>query len=126
MTGGGIQINQSALNLTVGRNFFDNRFIVSLGSSFDIPLQSNINQTIQFLPDVTAQWLINKTGSISATFFYRQNLDFLNGSSGNGLVTTRTGANVAYRKEFKHIGGSKGNRKKVVAESAPDSTKVSQ
>ncbi len=122
---GGFQINQSNLNLTVGRNFFDNRFIVTVGSTFDIPLQANIQQTIQFLPDVTAQWLINKTGSISATFFYRQNLDFLNGSSaGTGLVTTRTGANVAYRKEFNSAGQSRSKKKRVGIPVVQDATKL--
>jgi hypothetical protein len=125
VSNGGFQINQSNLNLTVGRNFFDNRFIVSVGSTFDIPLQSNIQQTVQFLPDVTAQWLINKSGTISATFFYRQNLDYVNGAAtGSGLVTTRTGANLAYRREFEHLTTPKGKKRKSGIAEKQDSTKI--
>jgi hypothetical protein len=117
---GGFQINSSNLNLTVGRNFFDNRFVVTVGSTFDIPLQSNIEQTIQFLPDVTAQWLRNKTGTISATFFYRQNLDFIGNTTAGGLVTTRTGANLAYRREFENLGGSRSKKKKAAGQASKE------
>ncbi|MEI6946595.1 translocation/assembly module TamB domain-containing protein [Paraflavisolibacter sp. H34] len=100
----GFNINQSNLNLTVSQPFFDNRFNITFGSTFDVPLQSNIQQTVQFLPDVTAEWLINKSGTIRASFFYRQNLDFIGGiSAGAGLRTKRTGANISYRREYDTI-----------------------
>jgi translocation-and-assembly-module (TAM) inner membrane subunit TamB-like protein len=105
---GGFSINQSNFNLTVGRAFFDDRFILTFGSTFDVPLQSTIQQTLQFLPDVTAEWLINKSGSIRATFFYRENLDFLTGNIGAGNPRTRrTGANMSYRREFNTLFGRK-------------------
>jgi hypothetical protein len=94
--------------------------VVTVGSTFDIPLQSNIEQTIQFLPDVTAQWLINKTGTISATFFYRQNLDFIGNTTAGGLVTTRTGANLAYRREFENLGGSRSKKKKAAGQASKE------
>lgn len=134
----GFNINQSNLNLSVGVPLFSDRFILTFGSTFDIPITSDIEQNIRFLPDVTAQWLINKSGSVRATFFYRQNLDFIGTSTatGTGLVTTRTGANISYRKEFDHIGKPKGKLKEKPANtpvtdstSAPtveDSTNVSQ
>jgi len=102
---------------------FSDRFILTFGSTFDIPITSDIEQNIQFLPDVTAQWLINKSGSVRATFFYRQNLDFIGMSTttGTGLVTTRTGANISYRKEFDNIGKPKG---KLKAKPATDSTSI--
>jgi hypothetical protein len=125
----GFDINQSNLNLSVGVPLFSDRFILTFGSTFDIPITSDIEQNIQFLPDVTAQWLINQSGSIRATFFYRQNLDFIgaNTANGTGLVTTRTGANIAYRKEFDNIGKSRGKlKKKSSAVSVQDSSKVNQ
>ena len=117
----GFNINQSNLNLSVGVPLFSDRFILTFGSTFDIPITSDIEQNIQFLPDVTAQWLINKSGSVRATFFYRQNLDFIGMSTttGTGLVTTRTGANISYRKDFDHIGKPKG---KLKTKPAMDST----
>jgi hypothetical protein len=115
----GFNINQTNFNISVGRAFFENRFVLTFGSTFDVPLQSDLAQNIQFLPDVTAEWLINKSGSIRATFFYRQNLDFFmpgGGSQATGSRTTRTGAGIAYRKEFDSIskflfGRKKGTRK---------------
>lgn len=127
-------IDQSNFNFSVGIPFFRERFIVTFGSTFDIPLQSSIQQTVQFLPDVNAQWLINKSGSIRATFFYRQNLDFISAlgtgtgaGASAGLVTTRTGANISYRKEFDYIVKKKGKLKKTAnKDAAADSSSASQ
>lgn len=98
-------INQTDVNLSVGKAFFDERFTVTFGSTLNVPLQNSLQQTVQFLPDVTAEWMINKSGTIRATFFYRQNLDFLGSGStaGNALRTTRTGAALSYRREFNSI-----------------------
>ena len=100
-------INQGNFNVTVGQSFFDDRFTISVGSTLDVPLQSqsSIQQTIQFLPDVTAEWLINKSGTIRATFFYRENLDFITGTQSSGAARSkRAGASLAYRKEFNKLG----------------------
>jgi hypothetical protein len=65
------------------------------------------------LPDVTAEWLINESGTIRASFFYRQNLDYLTSSSSGAARTKRTGASIAYRKEFDTLGEFfKGKKKK--------------
>jgi hypothetical protein len=128
-----LNINQSNFNISVGRAFFENRFILTFGSTFDVPLESDLQQNIEFLPDVTAEWLINKSGSIRATFFYRQNLDFFTAASqppgstsgATGSRTKRTGAGIAYRKEFDSISGFLFGRKKIKRKTAPaDSTVV--
>lgn len=93
-------INQSRFGVNVPISMFKDRFILTLGSTLDVPLQTTIQQNVQFLPDVTAEWLINESGSIRASFFYRQNLDYLTTSSTGAARTKRTGANIAYRKEF--------------------------
>jgi hypothetical protein len=79
--------------------------------------------------------LINKSGTIRASFFYRQNLDYLGLTTSNiGQRTTRTGANISYRKEFDNLGKRKGALK-MKAGSVPtsdtttttqDSSKASQ
>lgn len=122
----GFNINQSNLNISVGRAFFDNRFILTFGSTFDVPLQSDIQQNVQFLPDVTAEWLINKSGTIRASFFYRENLDFLTGTTTGGARTRRTGANIAYRKEFDSLSEFLFGRKKgkLKSQAVADSTRV--
>jgi len=105
-------INQSTFNVNVPISLFNDRFIVTLGSNLDVPLQATIQQSVQFLPDVTAEWLINQSGSIRASFFYRQNLDYLTTSSTGAARTKRSGANIAYRKEFDHLFNRKKKGKK--------------
>lgn len=117
-------INQGDVNLSVGKGFFDDRFIITFGSTLNVPLQSTLQQTVQYLPDVTAEWLINESGTVRATFFYRQNLDFLGGTSaGGGIRTTRTGASISYRKEFDSLKEFFFNKKKgrLKAQAAKDS-----
>ncbi|HMR92739.1 MAG TPA: hypothetical protein PKC69_10500, partial [Chitinophagaceae bacterium] len=59
---------------------------------------------VQFLPDVTAEWLINQSGTIRASFFYRQNLDYLTTNTSGAARTKRSGASIAYRREFDNLG----------------------
>ncbi|MDB5207314.1 MAG: hypothetical protein JWR72_2389, partial [Flavisolibacter sp.] len=93
--------NQASSNLSLGTSFFSGRAILTVGGSFDVPLESNIQQTFQLLPDVTLELLLNTTGSLRATFFYRQNIDYLNGFATSGSPQTRRyGTSLSYNKEF--------------------------
>ena len=94
--------NQSALNVSVGMPLIKERVLVTFGSTFDIPLQStSIQQNVQLFPDVTVEFLINKSGSIRATFFYRQSPELISLTTSN--QTQRAGANLAYRKDFNSL-----------------------
>jgi TamB, inner membrane protein subunit of TAM complex len=99
-TNNGIGFNQGNFNVNVPISLFKDRFVVTLGSTLDVPLQSTIQQNVQFLPDVTAEWLINQSGTIRASFFYRQDLDYLTTSSTGAARNKRSGASIAYRREF--------------------------
>ena len=109
--------NQSALNLSVGMPLVKERLLVTFGSTVNIPLQGNIQtnqQSFQLFPDVTVELLINKSGSIRATFFYRQTPELIGIT--NSSQTQRAGANLAYRKNFSSLsevflGRKKGTRK---------------
>jgi hypothetical protein len=103
-TNNGIGFNQSNFNVNVPISLFKDRFVVTLGSTLDVPLQSTIQQNVQFLPDVTAEWLINQSGTIRASFFYRQDLDYLTTSSTGAARNKRSGASIAYRREFDTLG----------------------
>lgn len=102
------QSNKSALNLgssvnfSIGRSFFNNRFIITAGGGFDAPLQQsgNIQQSIQLLPDVTMEWLMNESGTIRAAFFYRENADFLTSTTSGPGRARRYGVSISYKKEF--------------------------
>src|SRR5690606_337353 len=99
----GIGFNQSNFNVNVPISLFKDRFVITLGSTLDVPLQSTIQQNVQFLPDVTAEWLINQSGTIRASFFYRQNLDYLTTTTSGAARTKRSGASIAYRREFDNL-----------------------
>jgi hypothetical protein len=98
----GFNINSSNMSVSVGKSLF-NVANFTIGGTFDVPLQGNLQQTIKLLPDVTLEVVLNKTGSIKATFFYRENIDYLYGVSG-GLSTRRYGTSLSYGREFDNLG----------------------
>ena len=93
--------NKTALNLgsnvnfTIGRSFFNNRFTITAGGGFEAPLQQTGNQqSVQLLPDLTMEWVINKSGSIRASFFYRENADYLTTNISGPGRARRFGSNL--------------------------------
>jgi hypothetical protein len=63
---------------------------------------------------VSIELLLNRTGTVRATFFYRENADMLGGGSGStgNLQTRRYGASISYGREFD---GNKARGKKKKA-----------
>ncbi len=110
--GGLLQINQSDVNVTVGKSLFEGRVNFSVGGTFDVPIQS-VEQTIRLFPDVTVELLLNKSGSVKASFFYRENLDYLTSTTTAGLQTRRYGASISYGKEFDSKQSKRGKLKPV-------------
>jgi len=106
----------SNVNFSIGRSFFNNRFIISTGVGLDAPLQqqSNIQQSVQLLPDVTLDWLISQSGSIRASFFYRENADYIgtNNNSGPGKAR-RYGVSLNFRKDFNKLSDLFNRKKKL-------------
>jgi hypothetical protein len=98
----GFKINQGNLDVSVSAPLIKERVQITFGTTFDVPIQSDIQQTIQVFPDVSVDWLINKTGSIRATFFYSQTPDLLTGTQAT-TKNQRAGAKLSYRKEFNSI-----------------------
>lgn len=99
----------SNVNFSIGRSFFNNRFIISTGLGMDAPLGQNqtssLSQSILLLPDVTMEWLVNPSGTIRVSFFYRTNADYL--SAASTATTTRsrrTGGSLSYKREFDKLG----------------------
>ena len=98
----------SNINFSIGRSFFNNRFIISGGLGFDAPLgqsttNANLSQSIQLLPDVTMEWLLNPSGSLRVGFFYRKSNDFLTNNT-NPITARRTGGSLSFQKDYDHLG----------------------
>jgi len=114
----------SNVNFSIGRSFFNNRFIISTGVGFDAPLQqTSISQNIQLLPDVTLEWLINQSGTVRASFFYRENTDYLTSTTSTGPGKARRyGAALSYRKDFNKLNELFKKRKRFQESSPADQT----
>ena len=77
--------------------------MVKVGSTLDLALDGGpaVQEALRLLPDVTLEWLINQSGSIRASFFYRENNDYLaSTTTGSPGKAKRIGANISYRKDF--------------------------
>ena len=114
--------NQSLVNLGIGLPLFKDRAHFTVGATLDVPLSSDFQQSIRLFPDVTLELLVNKSGSVKATFFYRRNIDFLTGTNTTSpIVPHRYGASIGYGKDFDNLselfGG--GKKKKPVKDSIP-------
>ncbi|MBL7731640.1 MAG: translocation/assembly module TamB domain-containing protein [Chitinophagaceae bacterium] len=96
----------SNVNFSIGRSFFNNRFIITAGGGFDAALQQSAGTTQQsflFLKDVMMEWLINESGSMRVSFFYRENADYLGSGTGGSAKANRIGANISYRRDFDNL-----------------------
>jgi len=120
--------NQSNINVGLGLPLFNERARITLGGTFDVPLQSADFQTnLRLLPDVSLELLLNKSGSIKATFFYKENLDYFTSTPG-GVLPKRYGASISYGKEFDNLGDLFGKKapKFQASKNATDSTRQRQ
>lgn len=111
----------SNVNFTIGRSFFNNRFIISTGlfgleSTFE---QTGSQQRLQFLQDVTLEWLINEKGTIRATFFYTRTDDYLSSATSTNSKSTRVGAGIGRKNEGNTIWEAIFGRRKKKPEAPP-------
>jgi hypothetical protein len=127
------QTNNTALNIgsnvnfSIGRSFFNKRFIITAGGGFDAALQqTTTQQNFLFLKDVTMEWLINESGSMRVSFFYRENADYLGTGTGSSTKASRIGGNISYRRDFDNLDDLFKKKKKpapVPAEPKPEAKK---
>jgi hypothetical protein len=120
-------VNQANANVSVGMPLFNGRAAFTIGGTVDVPLQADIQQKLKLFPDVTLELLINKSGSVRASFFYKQNIDYLTEGS---QASTRYGASLSYNKDFDTPGevfqgkkqGKKKNKNDTSAKMQSDTT----
>jgi len=89
-----------------------------------VPLQADYQTTLRLFPDVSLELLLNKTGSIKATFFYKQSVDYMSATSspGAGIAPKRYGASISYGREFDRIGELFGKKQPRPIKITGDST----
>jgi hypothetical protein len=115
--------DRTNLNLTVGKSLFNNRVVLTFEGNYDVPFQSSgANQfSSDFLSNFTTEFLINKSGTIRATIFYKENVDLLTGTTTNSTKSRKYGSSLTFRKDFNRFGDIF-RRKKKPSSSAPTDT----
>jgi hypothetical protein len=113
--GSGFSYDRTNFNLAIGKTFFNNRVVLTFEGSYDVPFQSSATQLkSDLLNNFTTEFLLNKSGSIRATIFYKENVDFLSGTSTSGNNKSRRyGTSLAYRKEFNKLSELFGKKKRL-------------
>jgi len=113
-------------NLAIGQTLFNNRVVISFEGNYDVPLQSSSQVNSDLLTNFTTEFLINKSGSIRATIFYRENVDLLTGYSTSAGKSRKYGTSLTYRKDFNRLGDIFRRKKKMAPVPAPLDTPTKQ
>ncbi len=94
--------DRTNLNLSVIKSFLNERLTFTVGSALDIGLtpQQAANASVQFLPNVTADWKLTENGRVVLTFFYRDSYNYLN--VGNHTMNS-SGTSISYRRDFDRL-----------------------
>jgi len=117
-------LNRTNLNVSVGKSLFNDRVVLTFEGNYDVPFQSSgTNQiTSDFLTNFTTEFLINKSGTIRATIFYKENVDLLTGITTSSTKSRKYGSSLSFRKDFNRIGDIFRRKKKPVSTLPADST----
>jgi len=116
--------DRTNLNLSVGKKIFNNRVVLTFEGNYDVPFATTAQINSDLLTNFTTEFLINKSGSIRATIFYRENVDLLTGNATSVGKSRKYGTSLTYRKDFNRLGDIFKRKKKLVsAPTADTSTK---
>jgi len=119
--------DRTNLNLAIGKTLFNNRVVLSFEGNYDVPFTSTTSQiSSDLLTNFTTEFLINKSGSIRATIFYRENVDLLTGYSTSAGKSRKYGTSLTYRKDFNRLGDIFRRKKKMAPTPAPLDTPTKQ
>ena len=96
--------DRTNLNFSVGKSLFNNRVVLTFEGNYDVPFQSTTQVSSDFLSNFTTEFLINKSGTIRATIFYKENVDLLTGTATSAGRSRKYGTSLGFRKDFNRIG----------------------
>ena len=108
----GQNYNRTNLNLSVIKSFLNERLTFTFGSALDFGLTAQQVQTssVQFLPNITAEYKLTQNGRVVLTFFYRDSYNYMSSSN---HTQNSSGSSISYRRDFDRIDELfKGKKKK--------------
>jgi hypothetical protein len=105
--------DRTNLNLSIAKDFMQEKLTLTLGSAFDIGMGAQQVQaaSFQFLPDITAEYKITADGRVVLSFFYRDSYNYLSGNH----TQNSSGASISYRRDFDRIDELLKKKKKTPA-----------
>jgi hypothetical protein len=111
--------NRTNLNLSVIKSFMNERLTFTVGSAFDFGLTTQQVQaaSVQFLPNITADWKLTQSGKVVLTIFYRDS--YSNYSVTSNHTQNSSGTSISYRKDFDRIDELFKGKKKAPAKPNP-------
>ncbi len=116
------RLDRSRVSAKLGKAFYNNNVIVTFGGDLDFNLGSSSSVqagNIQWLPDITIEFVLTKDRKLRAVIFSKNSLDI---SGSNFGRRNRQGASISYRQDFEKLFGTKKDPIKVQPPVA-DSTK---
>jgi len=94
----------SDFNLAIAKTFLNNRIVLTFEGTADVPFQNSTQLKTDIFKNITAEFLVNKSGTVRVNLFYKENIDLLtNTASGSGRLR-RFGTSLAYRRDFNKLG----------------------
>jgi len=94
--------DRTNLNLSVIKSFLNERLTFTVGSALDFGLTAQQVQaaSVQFLPNISAEWKITQSGRVVLTFFYRDSYNYLSVSN---HTQNSSGTSISYRRDFDRV-----------------------
>ncbi len=107
------RLDRSRVNLKLGKAFYNNNIIVTFGGDLDFNLgaSSSVQSgNLQWLPDVTIEFVLTTDRKLRAIVFSKNSLDISGSSFGR---INRQGVSISYRQDFEKLFGTKKEAIKV-------------
>ena len=114
------------LNFSVAKTLLNNRIVLTFEGNYDVPFNSSSTSTTQFSNDLlsnfTTEFLINKSGTIRATIFYKENVDLLTGTASAAGKSRKYGTSLTFRRDFNRFGDLFRRKPKPLPQVPPPTT----
>jgi hypothetical protein len=101
------RLDRSRVSAKLGKAFYNNNVIVTFGGDLDFNLGASSSVqagNIQWLPDITIEFVLTKDRKLRAVIFSKNSLDI---SGSNFGRRNRQGASISYRQDFEKLFGTK-------------------